>query len=185
MYQRCLSMPLQCRFSPLHFPDSLKVLFSYGGSASSSTPQLVKRIGEWREQSSIDEKRLWDEYRQGNEDLITLLVGEIDENRLKEAFQHQLETVHTIGVVSQTNLVPENVYRLMKETAKIDWVIGCMVAGAGGADSFYCVCDAETCRTDEIENVWKQWDYHVSEVTISQHGMSITHDSSVSYKQNT
>ena len=185
VYQRCLSLPLHCRFSPLHFPDSLTVLFSYGGSASSSTPHLVKRIGEWREQSSSDAKRLWEDYRQGNEELIAQLTGEIDESRLKEALKRQLEIVHSIGVVSQTNLVPENVYKLMKKTAKIDWVMGCMVAGAGGADSFYCVCSAERCKTEEIEAVWEKWDYHVSEVRISQQGMSVLHHSSVSYKQNT
>ena len=178
-------MKFQCKFEPFHFPDSLTVLFSYGGSASSSTPHLVKRIGEWREQSSLDEKRLWEEYRQGNEALITLLMEEIDGNRLKEAFRHQLEIVHAIGVASETSLVPENVYELMKETNKIDWVMGCMVAGAGGADSFYCVCNAERCRKEEIESVWKKWDYHVSEVTIHNEGMSISFDSNVSTKQNT
>ena len=185
VYQRCLSMPFQCRFEPFHFPDSLTVLFSYGGSASSSTPHLVKRIGEWRKQSSSDEKRLWEDYRQGNEALITLLTEEIDENRLKEAFRHQLETVHAIGVASETSLVPENVYELMKETAKIDWVMGCMVAGAGGADSFYCVCNAERCQREVIEAVWQKWDYHVSEVSLHNEGMSISHNSSVSYKQTT
>ena len=185
VYQRCFSMKFQCKFEPFHFPDSLTVLFSYGGSASSSTPHLVKRIGEWREQSSLDEKRLWEEYRQGNEALITLLMEEIDENRLKEAFRHQLKIVHAIGVASETSLVPENVYELMKETNKIDWVMGCLVAGAGGADSFYCVCNAERCRKEEIESIWKKWDYHVSEVTIHNEGMSISFNSNVSTKQNT
>lgn len=148
------------------------VVFGYGGSKSSSTPLLVRRIKEWRQQSSAEERELWSEYSRNNEAIIAMMLGEGDKAALKQLYVAKLEIVRRIGVASGSNIVPDEVYELMKRTNEVDWVVGCMIAGAGGADSFYCLCDAERWSADAIETIWKDWDYHVSPVQVWEQGLT-------------
>lgn len=172
VYQRDPSAPLCCRCSPFHLPESLVVVFGYGGSKSSSTPLLVRRIKEWRQQSSAEERELWSEYSRNNEAIIAMMLSEGDRAALKQLYVAKLEIVRRIGVASGSNIVPDEVYELMKRTNEVDWVVGCMIAGAGGADSFYCLCDAERWSADAIETIWKDWDYHVSPVQVWEQGLT-------------
>lgn len=173
VYRRDQSSPLCCRSSPFHLAESLVVVFGYGGSKSSSTPVLVRRIKEWRRQSSAEERELWSEYGRNNEAIISMMLGEGDKAALKQLYVSKLEIVRKIGVASGSNIVPDEVYELMKKTNKVDWVVGCMIAGAGGADSFYCLCDAARWSADAIETIWKEWDYHVSPVQVWEQGLTL------------
>ena len=70
------------------------------------------------------------------------------------------------------DIIPEELYVLLKETNKIEGVIGCMVAGAGGFDSFYCICKKDVNR-QAILDCWSKGNCTISSVHISNKGLSI------------
>lgn len=158
-----------CHFTPFCFPQSLKILFSCGGKQSSKTSTFVKQISQWREENADNDQvlSLWNRYRENNQWIVSALTrDELDLSSLRRLFREKLEIMHTLSIASKTEIVPELLYRLMVETNQIEGVIGCIVAGAGGYDSFYCIIQPLESIEREIHPIWSQYGYAISSVRV-------------------
>ena len=156
---------------PFSFPSSMTVLFSCGGNKSSSTSSFVSKVKEWL--STTDRADVWDRYRQNNDRMIeTLCSSPGNTMLLKTLFEEKLEILFLISQLSNVEVVPEVVYKLMKKTNSIGGVIGCSVAGAGGYDSFYCVTEDSSCM-EQIRAVWNEFGYDLSTVKVKDDRLSI------------
>ena len=160
-----------CIHSPFSLPPHIGIAVSCGGKGSSRTPVLVRQIKSWREKE--ESKELWREYSENNESLVQgLSEGRVDE--LKDLFEAKLEIMHKISECSGSQIVPDELYEVMKATNRLEGVVGCIVAGAGGFDSFYCLYDDRKTQRKAFEVLWNQCDCSVSSIRDSQSGLQIT-----------
>ncbi len=160
-----------CIHSPFSLPPHIAIALSCGGQGSSRTPVLVRQMKNWREKE--ESKGLWEEYSENNESLVRALCeGRV--NELKNLFEVKLEIMHTISECSGSQIVPDALYKVMKATNDLEGVVGCIVAGAGGFDSFYCLYDDRKTQRKAFEALWNQCDCSVSSIRDNSQGLQIT-----------
>ena len=160
-----------CRHSPFSLPPHIAIALSCGGQGSSRTPVLVRQMKNWREKD--DSKGLWHEYSENNESLVRALCnGHMDD--LKDLFEAKLEIMHRISECSGSQIVPDALYEVMKATNELEGVIGCIVAGAGGFDSFYCLYDERKTQRETFEDLWNECGCSVSSIRDNPNGLYIT-----------
>lgn len=167
----------RCAFEELVFPETLEVLFSCGGNKSSKTSTFVKRIQNWRIENDANEEvsSLWQQYKLNNQRIIdTFKQEEIDLKELKSLFSEKLEIMYSISKMSNTEIVPDVLYELMKKTMLNDDVVGCVVAGAGGYDSFYCIVKPSEEVKSNVSLVWEKSGYSISSVKVKGDKLTIT-----------
>lgn len=161
-----------CSFEPFTLPSSLRILFSCGGKQSSKTSTFVKEIKKWREENNVD--WIWQCYQENNQQLIQALTNEPDDmDHLKNLYKHKLDIMHQISQLSHTEIVPDMLYELMRRTNEIDGVIGCVVAGAGGYDSFYCITNWSEGVRDAVQELWEEYGYAISTVQVKGNQLSL------------
>ena len=160
-----------CSFTPFTFPSSLQIVFSCGGKQSSKTSTFVKAIEQWRKENETnkDVQTLWNQYKENNDYIISMLCrNDTNSSLLKSLFIEKLEIMYTISQLSNVEIIPELLYNLMKTTNQLENVVGCIVAGAGGYDSFYCIFKPVDTIEQEINEIWKRYGYSIS--TVKEHG---------------
>lgn len=160
-----------CTFTPFTFPSSLQIVFSCGGKQSSKTSTFVKAIEQWRKENATNEEvqTLWNQYKENNDSIISILSrNDTNMTLLKSLFNEKLEIMYTISQLSNVEIIPELLYDLMKTTNQLENVVGCIVAGAGGYDSFYCIFKPVDTIEQEINEIWNRYGYSIS--TVKQHG---------------
>ena len=160
-----------CSFTPFTFPSSLQIVFSCGGKQSSKTSTFVKAIEQWRKENETnkDVQTLWNQYKENNDSIISMLCrNDTNTSLLKSLFIEKLEIMYTISQLSNVEIIPELLYNLMKTTNQLENVVGCIVAGAGGYDSFYCIFKPVDTIEQEINEIWKCYGYSIS--TVKEHG---------------
>lgn len=160
-----------CTFTPFTFPSSLQIVFSCGGKQSSKTSTFVKAIEQWRKENATNEvvQTLWNQYKENNDSIISILSkNDTNMTLLKSLFNEKLEIMYTISQLSNVEIIPELLYDLMKTTNQLENVVGCIVAGAGGYDSFYCIFKPVDTIEQEINEIWNRYGYSIS--TVKQHG---------------
>ena len=167
-----------CLHTPFSLPPHVSIALSSGGKASSKTPVLVRRVREWRQQ--MDAEALWKRYGENNEQIIQIfqqetpseiLEGWIDD--VRQLYQEKLEIMYEISEKSASDIIPRDLYGVLKETNAVKGVIGCMVAGAGGFDSFYCLYDDRLTNIAKINAVWKKGGCEVATIRESKQGIHI------------
>lgn len=167
-----------CLHTPFSLPPHISIALSCGGKESSKTPVLVRRVREWRQQT--DAEALWKSYRENNEQIVRVfqqkthsetLEGWID--NVRQLYQAKLEIMYQISEQSASDIVPRDLYSVLKETNTVKGVIGCMVAGAGGFDSFYCLYDDRLINISEISAIWKKGGCEVATICESKQGIHI------------
>lgn len=166
-----------CAFEELVFPKTLNVLFSCGGTQSSKTSTFVRSIQKWRNENNANEEvsSLWIQYKLNNQQIIDAFKQEeMDLKELKSLFGEKLDIMYSISKMSNTEIVPDILYELMKKTLLIDDVVGCVVAGAGGYDSFYCVVKPSEEVKNSVSFVWGKYGYSISSVKVKGDKLTIT-----------
>ena len=162
----------ECMHSSFHLPSSVSIALSCGNHQSSSTPALICRVKEWRKQEEA--KQLWQEYTDNNASIVrTLKEGSVMEE-LKHLYDEKLEIMFRISQRSNSGIVPDELYVVIKETLRVEGVIGCAVAGAGGFDSFYCLYDNRRVHPSQLEAIWKEAGCQVSSVVEGRDGLTIS-----------
>ena len=101
---------LSCSHSRFALPPHVRIALSSGGSRSSSTPVLVRRVKEWKARGEAAE--VWGRYRRNND----RLVGALSEGggELKSLFKEKLEIMYEMSELSGANIVPRELYEVMK-----------------------------------------------------------------------
>ena len=161
----------ECVHSPFHLPSSVSIALSCGNQ-SSSTPILIRRVEKWRQREEA--KRIWKEYAMNNASIVQVLREGSDMKELKRLYEEKLEIMHSISRCSNSGIVPDELYTIIKETLRLRGVIGCAVAGAGGFDSFYCLYDSQQVRPSQLESIWSQAGCQVSSIVEGHDGLIIS-----------
>ena len=171
---------LGCLFTPFHFPECFDIVFSCGGKTSSKTSSFVKEVMKWRRESN---SMVWKAYETNNRKIIQCLVdyeeNEENEKTLHSLFEEKLEIMYRMSKLSNVEIVPDTIYSLMKQTNQIPGVLGCIVAGAGGYDSFYCIYrSGKTSKGNnpirpQIQTIWEEFGYPIANSTIKKNALSI------------
>ena len=109
-----------------------------------------------------------------NASIVQVLREGSDMKELKRLYEETLEIMHSISRCSNSGIVPDELYTIIKETLRLRGVIGCAVAGAGGFDSFYCLYDSQQVRPSQLESIWSQAGCQVSSIVEGHDGLIIS-----------
>lgn len=172
VYGSCLLSVANSRLShvPFSLPVELTIVLSQGGGKSSSTPVLVKSLQAWRRTEGSE--ALWQRYRQNNEELVNALVqGEV--SSLHKLYEERLEVMLELSHASGSEVLPDELYPVLKETMNVEGVVGCGVAGAGGFDSFYALVKEGEWRMELVERLWRNHGFSLSNSHEDDSGMVV------------
>lgn len=171
-----------CHHTPFCLPPHISLALSCGGTSASKTPVLVRRVREWRQQPCAD--ALWRAYGENNAQIVRMFQqarevakeNEVEQwmRTMKQLYRDKLAIMFQISEASSSDIVPKELYHILAETNEVKGVIGCMVAGAGGFDSFYCLYDERSTKISEIEHIWMKCGSSISTIHESKQGLRIT-----------
>ena len=160
----------QLSHTPFSLPVGLAIVLSQGGGKSSSTPVLVKSLQAWRRGEGSE--ALWERYRQNNEALVEALVR-AEVAPLHRLYEERLEVMLELSHASGSGVLPDELFPVLKETMRIEGVVGCGVAGAGGFDSFYALVKKGEWRRDLVERLWSTHGFSLSGAHEDDGGMVV------------
>ena len=92
---------------------------------------------------------------------------------LHRLYEERLELMLELSHASGSGVLPDELFPVLKETMRIEGVVGCGVAGAGGFDSFYALVKKGEWRRDVVERLWSTHGFSLSGAHEDDGGMVV------------